>query len=37
MYLSSKSEVYLNQTLNIDIFILKLRGILEEDLINLWI
>ena len=37
MYLSSKFEVYLKQTFNIDVFILKLWGILEVDFLNLWI
>ena len=35
MYLSSNSEVYLKQTFNIDVFIFKLRSILEVDFLNL--
>ena len=35
MYLSSNSEVYLNHTFNIDVFILKLWNILEIDVVHL--
>ena len=35
MYLSSNTELYLQQTVNIDVFILKLRSILEVDFLNL--
>ena len=37
MYISSHPEVYLKQTFNIDVFVLKLRSILEVDVLNLWI
>ena len=37
MYLSSNFEVYLKQTFNIDVFILKLWSVLEVDFLNLWI
>ena len=37
MYLSSNSEVYLKQTFNIDVFILKLWSIIEVYFPNLWI
>ena len=37
MYISSHPEVYLEQTFNIGVFILKLWSILEVDFLNFWI
>ena len=37
MYFFSMSKVYLKQTFNIDVFILKFRSILEVDFLNLCI